>query len=80
MQSCVACAEDAYYACDARVRFELCVPIIDATDTVLGIIDIEAWKPRLLTDDQINQVFTVCRVLADDRLGLRHAPAAHTLR
>jgi hypothetical protein len=54
----------------AQVRFELCAPIVDAEDKVLGIIDIEAWRPRLLAPDQVDEVLAACAALADARLGL----------
>jgi len=39
-------ADDAYYACDGRVRSEFCLPVADARGAVVGIVDAEAWRPR----------------------------------
>lgn len=50
-----------YYVCDTRVQFELCAPILDSrTGEVLGILDLEAWRPRHLARAGVALALQVC--------------------
>jgi putative methionine-R-sulfoxide reductase with GAF domain len=62
-----------YYVCDTRVLFEACVPIFRHCSPrtpadVLGIIDLEAWRPRHLTDAGVALLLHVCDQIAQARL------------
>src|SRR5206468_690344 len=35
-----------YYNCDSKVNSELCVPIINQNNAIIGIIDAESFKPN----------------------------------
>lgn len=59
-----------YYVCDTRVRFELCAPIVSAkSGQVIGIVDLEAWRPRALSSSQTAMVLHFCAELGRLELG-----------
>ena len=65
-----------YYVCDTRVQFELCAPIVDSkTGEVLGILDVEAWRPRHLARDGVLLALQVCQRLGE--MGAHFAGDAH---
>jgi len=67
-----------YYECSSKVRSEVCVPISEdgeeccvvgahanaAPPGVIGILDIEAWRPNHFQDAHIAAILYVCRQLA----------------
>ncbi len=52
-----------YYECDGRVRFEVCFPILRAGE-VIGLLDLEAWRPHHLTRDGVAFIALACQRLA----------------
>ena len=55
-----------YYTCDGKVRAEACVPIFedgDASKPVIGIMDVEAFEPRVFDPAVLGLVLTVCAQL-----------------
>ncbi len=55
--------------CEGTLPGALCV-WHHSDNSVLGIIDIEAWRPRALSAAQIDSVFTATFELATLQLGL----------
>ena len=58
--------DDAYYVCDARVRSELCAPIVSASGDVIGIIDAEAFNAGHFSDPaRAAAVLLACELLGE---------------
>ena len=57
----------AYYVCSSKVRAEVCAPI--ARDgVVVGIIDVEAWRPNHFARKDVDVILHTCAALADRNL------------
>lgn len=67
-----------YYACDARVQSELCLPITTPEGKVIGIMDAEAWRPRHFTPDRLALCAAVCQLLGQNGLWVDTAHAVTT--
>ena len=58
--------DDAYYVCDARVRSELCAPIVSAAGVVIGIIDAESFSADHFADSaRAAAVLLACELLGE---------------
>jgi putative methionine-R-sulfoxide reductase with GAF domain len=65
----------SYYECSSSVKSELCVPIFSAEDShglrsVIGIMDLESWRPAHFTDTIVLEVVQACFDLGANNLGL----------
>jgi L-methionine (R)-S-oxide reductase len=49
-----------YYKCDSKVQSEFCVPILDYTGAVTGIIDAESFHKQHFIDGRLLQIAKVC--------------------
>jgi putative methionine-R-sulfoxide reductase with GAF domain len=63
--------DEPYYSCSSHVRWELCAPLVSASGDVVGIVDIEAWRPNAATSEQVDAVLRACAVLAERNVGRR---------
>eukprot|EP00743_Colponemidia_sp_Colp-15_P005568 GILK01005989.1.p1 GENE.GILK01005989.1~~GILK01005989.1.p1 ORF type:complete len:622 (-),score=56.34 GILK01005989.1:74-1660(-) len=61
-------AESPYYKCSPKVRSELCLPILNSRGHVLGIIDVESWRPNFFTLQKVLPVLLVCMDLGSTNL------------
>ena len=57
-------AGGAFYVCDAGVRAEACLPILDARLQVAGIVDAEAYQPSFFGADRLCVLAALCIVAA----------------
>lgn len=64
--------DDPYYVCDARVRSELCAPILDSAGTCIGILDAEAFAPEQFSGEagaaRADALLLACQQLGAARL------------
>lgn len=51
-----ASAGGAYYECDPAVRAEACLPLLDDTGAVVGLLDAEATEPAHFTPPRLAQL------------------------
>ncbi len=42
-----------YYTCDPKVQAEACLPLVNASGQVLGIIDSEAFEKQIFAGDEL---------------------------
>lgn len=49
-----------YYECDASVRSECCIPIFGSSGELTGIIDAEAFRPRVFDERAIGILSSAC--------------------
>ena len=56
-----------YYACDANVNSELCVPLLDSEGRVVGLVDAEAFGENHFTPERVVEILAAC-----SDLGLAH--------
>ncbi|UTH73491.1 GAF domain-containing protein [Chromobacterium sp. IIBBL 290-4] len=42
-----------YYECDPKVKSEVCLPVLNSDDNVLGIIDAESFEPGYFTPERL---------------------------
>ena len=64
-----------YYTCDAQVRSEACVPILDSEGTVIGIMDAESFSPDCFRPaESLGIVLAACEQLGQTKLLLDAAP------
>ncbi len=56
-----------YYTCDPKVQAELCIPLFDAQDTVIGIIDAEAFSEHFFDESRLT-AFTALAIWSQQRL------------
>jgi putative methionine-R-sulfoxide reductase with GAF domain len=52
-----------YYTCDPKVQAEACLPLLDANDAVLGIIDSEAFTQNLFAGKELALLIAVALTL-----------------
>lgn len=59
-----------YYQCDGAVNSEFCVPILDPSNEVIGIIDAESFKTNHFSPEILLQITKVAMDLGKENLGL----------
>lgn len=57
-------AAEAYYQCDARVLSECCVPVIDKSGDLLGIVDAESFQKYYFHPERVHTLETFAQELA----------------
>ena len=58
-----------YYVCDAKVRAEVCAPIIRGSDgAVIGLVDCESFTADNFAPEDVAAVLRFARELADEDL------------
>lgn len=60
----------AYYKCDGKVQSEFCVPILDKSNSVIGILDAESLPKNFYTDERLLQIAKVAYDLGKINLGI----------
>ncbi|KAF2070253.1 hypothetical protein CYY_008424 [Polysphondylium violaceum] len=56
--------EGPYYNCSDKVKSELCIPIFNQQQKVIGIIDAESWKDDFFTLDKVIEIIQVSLFLS----------------
>lgn len=52
--------EGPYYVCDPEVRSECCLPILNARNDIVGVLDAESLQVGFFTSDRVLELAQVC--------------------
>ncbi|KAM9957954.1 hypothetical protein ACTFIW_012930 [Dictyostelium discoideum] len=61
----LATYEGVYYNCSDKVKSEICIPIFDKNQNVIGIIDAESWKDNHFNSKNLLEIVKVAISLSN---------------